>query len=260
MIKVRFLGTGTSQGIPMIGCTCPTCTSTDPHDQRMRTSALVTLDDHNILIDATPEFRLQCLRFQVSRIDAVLITHAHADHIFGLDDIRRFNQMQGGPIDIYAAPEHVAILRKVFGYAEQNQPIKNLDIPQVQFRTIEVGNGACLNLFGHEIVPLAMEHGGCRSLGYRLGARLAYCTDLSHMPDEAVEQLRGIEVLILGALRPREHCSHLSFEQAFRLAEQIGAPRVYFVHMSHDVRHAQEQPRMPEHVTLAYDGLEITID
>jgi phosphoribosyl 1,2-cyclic phosphate phosphodiesterase len=255
MQQITFLGTGTSQGIPMIGCNCPVCRSSDPRDQRLRTSALVHLDEHNLLIDTTPEFRLQCLRNNIQRVDAVLITHAHADHIFGMDDLRRFNQMQKGPIPVYAGLEHLPILKNVYGYAQTGQATPNIDLPLLDFRQIE----GEFSLFDRRMIPLPLPHGRGRVLGYRIG-NLAYCTDLSSMPDIVFSQLQGLDLLVLGALRPKPHPAHLSLDQAIELARKINARQTYFIHLSHHISHSHYENLLPERMHLAYDGLTIEIE
>ena len=252
-MELTFLGTGTSQGIPIIGCDCGVCRSDDPRDKRMRTSVLVGWNGRQVLIDATPELRLQCLQNDVRRIDAVLITHTHADHIFGLDDVRRFNQLQNSPIDLYAAPQHLKILDKIFGYASAQRGDGNRDIPRLVFHAIDGG----FDLYDLEVLPLLLPHGREEVLGFRMGP-LAYCTDVSHMPAAAIDQLQGLEILVLGALRPRPHPKHLSIDQAIAVAQTIGAGQTYFVHMSHQVGHQEQEQALPENIHLAYDGLKLT--
>ena len=254
-MEFTFLGTGTSQGIPIIGCDCAVCCSDDLRDKRMRTSALVGWNGRQVLIDATPELRLQCLHNDVRRIDAVLITHTHADHIFGLDDVRRFNQLQNSPIDLYAAPHHLKTLDNIFGYTCAQRDLGNRDIPRLVFHTIDGGFG----LYGLKILPLILPHGRDQVLGFRLGP-LAYCTDVSDMPTEAVDQLQGLELLVLGALRPRPHPKHLSIDEAVAVAQTIGAHQTYFVHMSHQIAHQEQEHALPENIHLAYDGLKLTCD
>jgi len=255
-LELTFLGTGTSQGIPMIGCDCPVCRSDDPRDRRTRTSALVSWDDRNILIDATPELRLQCLHAEVRRVDACLITHTHADHIFGLDDLRRFNQIQGEAIPLYSLDRHRTTLEKVFGYARADRAAGNLDLPRFVFNTLEPDR--VFSLFDRDIETLLLPHGDSRVLGFRFGP-LAYCTDLSGMPDETVGRLQGLDHLVLGALRPKPHPKHLSLDQAVELAHRLNAKHTWFVHMGHQVSHRTVETQLPDNMHLAYDGLKLTV-
>jgi len=266
-IEITFLGTGTSQGIPVIACDCDVCRSGDPRDKRMRSSILISLtgenssQNTNILIDATPELRLQCIQNNVRSVDACLITHTHADHILGLDDLRGFNQANDRLIDLYIAQEHYSTLEKVFGYAKIDPatPVAqhNLDWPRLVFHKINTSNGP-INVCGHTILPLTLQHGRMTSTGYRVGP-MAYCTDLNHMPENVIRQLEGLEVLILGALRPEPHPAHLSLAQAIELARRIAAKKTYFTHICHHISHRQQELRMPANIELAYDGLKITI-
>lgn len=253
-MDITFLGTGTSQGIPMIGCDCEVCRSDDPRDKRLRTSAIITLDGRNLLIDVTPEFRLQCLAHHIRRVDAVLITHTHADHIFGMDDLRRFNQLQQQPLEVFAVPEHLASLEKVFGYARADRPDSNPDLPQLIFQPIT----GPWELFGHRIIPLRLPHGRTTSIGYRIGP-LAYCTDLTGMPTDVLAQLQGLDTLVLGALRPEPHIAHLSLDQAIALAQQLQPRQTWLIHMGHLVSHHQVESQMPAGIRLAYDGLKISL-
>ncbi|MBN2376388.1 MAG: MBL fold metallo-hydrolase [Sedimentisphaerales bacterium] len=255
MIEITFLGTGTSQGIPIINCACPVCRSEDPRDQRLRTSALITLDGHNILIDASPELRLQCLQNDVRHLDAVLLTHTHADHIFGLDDLRRFTQSQARPLDIYAGTDHLPALEKIFGYARYDRSNGNHDLPHLNFNPID----GPFELFSHQIIPHSMPHGRFNVLGYRIGP-LAYCTDISAMSDQIVADLQGLRILVLGALRPWPHPAHLSIDQAVDLAHRINAEQTYLVHMSHHIGHQQTQKSLPKGIQLAWDGLKISLE
>jgi len=251
-IEMTFLGTGTSQGIPLIACDCSVCHSADPRDNRMRTSALVNLDGHHVLIDTTPDLRCQCLQNDVRRIDAVLITHAHADHFLGLDDIRRFTQIQQSPIDLYIHRQHYASLEKVFGYAQAERAGGNPDLPHLNFHPVEEP----FSLFGYEVIPIPLPHGRAVVTSFRIGP-LAYCTDISDMPAEAAAQLQDLELLVLGALRPKPHPAHLTIEQAVEVAQRIGAKQTFLVHMSHHVSHQEYNELLPDTIRLAYDGLKV---
>lgn len=253
---LTFLGTGTSQGIPMIACDCPVCTSHDPHNQRTRTSGLITINQRNILIDTTPELRIQCLQNNIRQIDACLVTHTHADHIMGMDDLRRFNQIQRQAIDIHHANIHQESLEKIFGYARGEHFKGTLDIPQLNFTPFTPQNGP-FTLFEHTITPLLQPHGRNFSIGYRIG-NIAWCTDLSTMPQENIAKLQNLDVLVLGALREKPHPAHLSLDQAIELAQIINAKKTYFVHMSHHVSH-QDEKKFPPNIHLAYDTLKINL-
>lgn len=253
-IEITFLGTGTSQGIPVIACDCPVCRSEDPRDTRTRTSALLNLDGHSVLIDTTPDLRSQCLQNDIRRIDAVLITHTHADHFLGLDDIRRFTQIQQGPIDVYIHRQHYASLEKVFGYAKAEYAGGNPDLPHLLFHPVEQP----FSLFGYDVIPISFPHGRTTVTGFRIGS-IAYCTDISEMPRETIGELQNLELLVLGALRPNPHPAHLSIPQAVEVAQQIAAKQTFLVHMSHHVCHQEQNGQLPDTVRLAYDGLKVPL-
>lgn len=234
----------------MIACDCRICTSTDPRDKRMRPSVLVEFDGKSILIDTSPELRLQCLANHVQRVDAVLFTHAHADHVVGLDDLRRFNERQHGPVPCYGNRETLGRLVQMFDYAFTHNPYYISAKPRLE--AIEVTGP--FGLFGRTITPVELLHGKACVLGYRIGG-LAYCTDCSDIPPGSLELLRDLDVLVLDALRIRPHPTHLSLEQAITWAGRVGAKRTLFTHIAHEILHSEVQAKLPAAMELAYDGL-----
>lgn len=255
-MRLTFLGTGTSHGIPMIGCRCPVCTSDDPRDKRMRTSAVVHAPEGNILIDTGPELRLQAVRAGLSRIESILFTHAHADHIFGLDDVRRFCDAKGGPLPCFMNRPARETLERVFGYCLADREFKGFH--QYPHLTFHLAEGPFVTA-GIEVIPVPLLHGRLEVLGFRFG-RMAYCTDVKTIPDDSMEKLRGLEVLVLDALRPQPHNTHLNIEEALAVVDRLRPERTYFVHMAHMVSHAKVSAEMPRGVELAYDGLQIEWD
>ena len=251
--SLLFLGTGTSHGVPMIGCSCAVCCSADPRDDRFRPSVYVTLpDDTRLLIDTSPDLRLQAIRARIARVDAVLFTHGHADHVLGLDEIRRFNHLQRERIPCYADPGTAAELRRTFAYIFDQQTPSGGGLPQIDLFPL-VGP---LCLGRHEVVPVPLWHGRRRVLGYRFG-RLAYLTDCSELPEEAWPLLEGVEVLILDALRHRPHPTHFTVAQALAVVQRLGPARAWFTHICHDLPHAETTAALPAGVDLAYDGLSV---
>lgn len=258
-VAVRFLGTGTSTGVPLIGCACPVCRSADPRDGRLRSSLMVTLGSRTLIIDTGPDFRAQCLRWRVPRVDAVFVTHAHADHIFGFDDLRRFNTLQGNAvIPCYAGPDTVAALHRVFPYISRRRNALGLYRPLIDFLPV----AAPFEALGARLTPLPVIHGDLETFGLRVdcqGRSLAYIPDAHVIPGPTLALLRGLDLLILNMLRPRPHPTHLSLGRALAYAAQIAAGRTLFTHLSHDYTHAQLLPHLPPAVSLAYDGLALTL-
>lgn len=250
-MQLTFLGTGTSQGIPMIGCRCPVCRSGDPHDRRARCSAAVRLSGGRVLlIDTSPELRVSALAIGLDRVDAVLYSHGHADHVMGMDDLRSFNQLQGSVIDCYGDSRTIDAVRRAFYYAEVPPGGQRLpDRPGVTFHVIDGPFEAA----GQPIAPVPLPHASGVSMGYRIG-RLAYCTDCSGVPDSALPLLSGLDVLVLGMLRRRPHPAHMSLDQAMAAADRIGARQTWFIHMSHDIAHEATNRSLPPNRQLAYDG------
>ena len=255
----QFLGTGTSVGVPLIGCTCPVCQSADPRDKRLRASLYVTLGEAALLIDTGPDLRTQCLRWKVPRVDAIFITHLHADHIFGFDDVRRFNTIQKNQvIPCYAGVETIAGMQRIFPYISNKPNEQGLYRPLIDFIPV----GETFETLGAVLTPLPVIHGGFETYGLLIaleGRTLAYLPDVHQIPNETLMRLKGVDVLILNMLREREHPTHLTLQQSLAYAQQIGARQTYFTHLSHDIRHAILATALPETVLPAYDGLVISL-
>lgn len=281
-MRFLFLGTGTSAGIPIIACGCAVCTSTDPRDNRLRAGAAVMFTDASgqdrvVLIDATPDLRQQALRANLRRCDAVIFTHNHVDHTFGLDELRRFNAVQHAPIDIYAEEHTMGHLRRVYQHIFE----KELNVQPGFVATLIphlIDPDRPIDLFGVWFTPIRLLHGRLPILGFRiepsapgeslygrpLSARppgeespfpLAYCTDVSAIPPESWKPLRNLGALVIDGLRHRKHPTHFTLEEAVSVAERVRPRRTYFTHMSHDLAHAETNAQLPEGMELAYDGL-----
>jgi phosphoribosyl 1,2-cyclic phosphate phosphodiesterase len=255
-VEVTFLGTGTSMGVPMIGCACDVCLSTDPRDNRSRPSILVRLaDGATILVDTSSDLRAQALRFKLTRIDAVLYTHSHADHILGLDELRRFNTLQKGPIPLYGDQRTLTDLQRIFSYAFQTKREPGHEyVPQLVPFVLD----GPICVAGAEVRPVPVTHGVRTIFGFRFGA-FAYLTDCCAIPDTSWPLLEGLDVVVLDALRERPHSSHFCLDEAVHAAKRIGARRTFFTHMAHDLGHAATCARLPEGMALAHDGLTLTI-
>ncbi len=254
-MKITVLGSGTSVGVPTPGCDCAVCRSSDPRDNRLRPSVLLQYDGHNVVIDTTPDFRTQVLRVGLSRLDAVLFTHAHADHIMGLDDVRSFNFRQQARIPIYASEDTMGALERVFQYVFHNGEHQS-SVPQLETHTI---NGAPFTVCGQDFLPVRLLHGRAAIYGFRFG-QAAYLTDHSEIPAESMEQLQGLDVLFLDALRHRPHPTHSTVEHSLRTVEQLAPKRAFFTHICHDLPHEETENVLPANIRLAYDGLEITVE
>lgn len=253
-LQITVLGSGTSAGVPMIGCHCPVCTSTDPRDRRTRCSLAIRYDHHEILIDTAPELRLQAVADALDRVEAVVFTHAHADHIFGLDDIRRYNTVLGRPIDVYANAETLAVLQRAFPYAFTESVDAGVYRPELSPHAI---NGP-FDLGGRTWIPVPLRHGRGNVLGFRIG-NFAYCTDCSQIPPPSMALLQNLDTLIIDALRPHPHPTHLSFAQAIAIIKDLQPRQAFLTHLSHDVFHAQAQADLPAPVRICYDGLKLEV-
>ncbi len=252
MPSLTFLGTGTSNGVPMIGCRCPVCRSSDPRDRRSRSSAIVRDGERIYLIDTATELRLQALALGLDRVDAVLMTHPHADHTGGFDDLRRFNELMGRHLPVYANAGTAAVLGERYAYAFVDQYPFYGGKPDLTLHEVD----GPFAPFGREIVPIPVLHGRLPILGFRIGD-LAYVTDAKTIPDESIGLLRGVDVLVLNGLRQTPHPTHLSIPEAVAIADRIGPREAYLTHVSHETSHVDASASLPSGVHIAYDGLTV---
>ena len=258
-MKLTFLGTGTSYGIPVIGCSCSVCTSSDPRDRRSRHGALVSLEEGTLLVDTPPELRLQLVRQGVRRIDAVWFTHPHADHLHGIDDLRIFTALQERDLPAYVPEGYADTLRRRFRYIFDRSVRAPAGSAKPDVRLVPFPPERPIEILGRKFRPLRVPHGSLSSYGFRVGG-LGYVTDGKRLPETVVEALRGVRVLVLNALWfGNPHPTHFNVEEAVEAAGRVGAERTYLTHMTHDVGHGELLERLPPGVEPAYDGLEIEV-
>jgi phosphoribosyl 1,2-cyclic phosphate phosphodiesterase len=257
IMRVTFLGTGTSHGVPMIGCACAVCRSDNPRNQRLRPSVLVETGATRVLVDATPDFRAQALRAGLRALDAVLLTHTHADHFFGLDDLRAFTERTGQPMPIYGSAESLADVRRVFPYACTEKPAWT-SLPHFTLREVEPDS--TFQIGELEVRSVELPHGRTTVLGFVFGRDFAYLTDCNAVAPAVVRAIHGVTALALDGLRHRPHPTHLTIADAVAVARQANAKRTWLTHMSHDVEHDAVERELPPGVNLAYDGLQIEVN
>lgn len=251
---LTVLGSGTSMGVPTIGCRCAVCTSTDPRDRRTRPSILIDYDSRRVLIDSSPDFREQAIREGIQHLDAVVYTHSHADHILGLDDLRPLTFHRAGKIPLYAQPRAAAVIRHIFQYIFAGD-YKFGGLAQVELHEFT----GPIDLFGISFQPVPVIHGDAEICGFRVGSA-AYLTDFSEIPAASEAMLRGLDILILDALRHKPHPTHSSVENSLAIIERLQPRRAFFTHMCHDLGHEATNAALPDHVRLSYDGMKLEFE
>jgi len=252
-MNIEFLGTGTSDGIPVIGCSCPVCTSDNSKNKRYRSSILISHNDKKIIIDTGPEFRLQVLRAHMDRLDGVLYTHDHSDHIHGLDDVRPFTVKK--QLDMFGSHDTLSEIKHSYSYIFKDTQ-KGGGKPRVNLHTLK--HGKMFEPAGLSVMPLLVYHGRLPITGYRFG-KAAYITDASSLPDETMNLLEGVEILIINALRHRPHPTHFNLEQSIDIARQLNVRQCLFTHICHDLEHDETCRNLPDNYQLAYDGLKLDV-
>lgn len=256
-MQIQFLGTGTSCGVPMIGCECSVCRSEDPRDRRRRTSLYVSFEGQGILVDTPPDFREQAIEYRIPRVDAVFFTHAHADHIFGFDDIRRYNTMQGGVIPAYADAQTLADLNRVFDYISAPNTLGTYR-PEIAFHLL----AGPVRLGNLHVTTLPVVHGNRPTNGFLFegaGKRLAYVPDCKEMPATTLELVKEVDIMVLDALRHRPHATHMTIAESLACLAKVGCRQAYLIHMCHEVGHAALEAALPDGVAVAYDGLTLAL-
>jgi phosphoribosyl 1,2-cyclic phosphate phosphodiesterase len=253
-LKITFLGTGTSQGVPIIACDCEICKSSDPRDKRLRTSVLINTGDKNIVIDTGPDFRQQMLTAKIKHLDAVLFTHEHKDHVAGLDDVRPFNFLHKKPVRIFAEDRVYEALKREYAYIFSKNPYPG--VPEISINIINENNFFIDHI---PVIPIRVMHYKLPILGFRI-YNFAYLTDIKTIPESEINKLKNIDTLVITALRKEEHISHMNLEESLKFIEKIRPKRSYLIHLSHRFgKHAEEEPQLPENVHIAYDGLTIEV-
>ncbi len=249
-----MLGVGSSAGTPVVGCSCATCVSADVRNKRSRCSSLITLDTgENILIDTGPDLRIQSLRENIKRVDAVLYTHTHADHLHGIDDLRAFCQTQRQQIPLYAKLDAVEHIKQKFGYALREPIASFWDLPVLRIESID----SPLTLFGVQITPIPVQHGRSQIFGYRIG-NMAYMTDVSEIPESSFALLENLDVVLLDCLREAAHPTHINIEQSLAYISRINAKQSYMIHMTHDLEYAALTNKLPKNTYVGFDGLKLS--